>query len=206
MAAINFMYPKLRVFWHETGHWIAHHFNAKYFEGWSVKHIALIKEVDNMGAVEYTGNTVLNVPENANIDEFILRHPAIVLGSLVYGCYSQSLYIGDSFKDCFRRDRDANGVIDFASFYNVTRKLGMTDEDIDHLDLVVAEQQAILKNDLALRYLYNVPVLDLLISDADTIEIVAEVMQDRFFKFHHLHEKYYQEFMERIIKIASSYV
>lgn len=92
-----------RVFYHELGHFVARELNAKYYNGAPTKSFEIFLHDSQSGL--YCGELRVdksNHPTEGDAPK--LENLATYLASSVYGCFFQSLYLGQSLNDCFNRN------------------------------------------------------------------------------------------------------
>ena len=191
----NVYYQKLRVFWHELGHFIAQYYNHLYFHGEGTDQLRITRQETMNQRTDYCGGTLLK-----NYDrEAVLKHPASLIGSAAYGCYFQCIKYGNAFESCFAPEH--TGGHGFTDFEQVNRViLQFTDNPAVNKQIMQALKEHFLaiQQKSEFRQLFTVEVDDLIASDEPELWVNLEELHQRFDFFIPLHKESYMALIDRL--------
>jgi|GEM_PF-2524130 len=119
---------KRNIFWHEVGHYCAQQLN-KHYGKYGNREIKLIRSQQS-GITRYQGNATQNTPPNFDPESKEIRHPASMIGSLVYGCIFQCSFLNENFDACFGEEMNGvNGFDDYNRTWDVADRFGLNREE-----------------------------------------------------------------------------
>lgn len=194
-------YQKVRVFWHELGHFVAQQYNQKWYGGKGTEHL-VIKRVETKNQnYDYEGGT-----KHKNSDEkTLLEHPASTIASAAYGCIFQSIKYGDPLALCLApRGRGLHGHHDFESIMWVIGKQFNALHLRTPILICIEQYFKEIKDNPEFQDLFNTDILDLIESEDEVLYIDLEDLSNRVSIFFFQHEIRYKEFVNRLAAILST--
>ncbi|MRG45688.1 hypothetical protein GFS24_11215 [Chitinophaga sp. SYP-B3965] len=193
-------YQKLRVLWHELGHFFANQYNQQHYQGEGTEELVIVRKDVGNQRFDYEGATKLR----NYVREDVLRHPAAIIASSAYGPYLQCIIYGQELKSCLEaRHTGAHGSADYEQINSAI--LAATGHLAAREPIFAALEQhfARIKQKPEFSQLSKVDIDDLVQSDADDFKVPLEELHHRFDFFFPLHDSYYRELvstLETILK------
>jgi hypothetical protein len=195
---------KKRVFWHETGHFIAAYYNQQHFGYLGTERITIERvELANQN-IDYTGNREPKKPPGYRRG-MPIKNPGALVASQVYGCFLQCIYLGNQILSCFDNVRVLNGYDDYLASEGVIFRFSLKTKDQALLYNTIYEQYELIKDNAEFKALLKIDVEDLIDADGDIIEVDPAELEKRFSNFLKEHEKAYQAFVEKLQLLFQPY-
>lgn len=197
----NDYYPKLRVFWHESGHFVAQQYNAKLFGGKGTEYV-MIKKVETLNQnFDYEGATKHKILHQ----EELLEHPSSAIASAAYGCIFQCIMYRFPLDYCLSpKGKGTHGHHDYEAITWILSKIPNGLKNRQLLLSCIQEFFNEIKDNQEFIDLFNIDNSDLISSTSDEFYINMEEIRKRFQSFFENHEAHYKEFVSRIEIILRS--
>jgi hypothetical protein len=200
----NELAQKRRVFWHETGHFIAGYYNQMHYGYLGTERITIQRvELANQN-IDYKGTRESIKPEGCRPGTPI-KNPGALVASQVYGCFLQCIYLGNSILSCLDKNPNFNGFDDYSAIEGVVFRFSLRSKDQELLYKIIHEQYEMIKNNAEFRDLLKVEIEDLIEADTRIIEVDPNELEKRFHIFLKDHEKVYQLFVEKLRLLFAPY-
>jgi|GEM_PF-5810402 hypothetical protein len=165
-----------------------------------------IKKVELLnGNFDYVGGCKPREPEGYNRNA-PFRHPASVVASLVYGCYMQSIYLGNPLESCFNSEqRGAHGFKDLEKLAGIFLRYQMDQEARNKVFELIEDQFEQIKENTEFKELTSIDIDDLIASDETAFMVDVEQIEIRFSSFLKKHGPFYKAFVEKLEAIFNHY-
>jgi hypothetical protein len=195
---------KKRVFWHETGHFIAGYYNQQY-HGYLGTERVVIERVELANQhVDYKGNREPKKPAGYR-QGMPIKNPGALVASQVYGCFLQCIYLGNPILSCLDNDPRLNGYDDYFATGGVVFRFSLKPKDQELLYKIIYEQYEMIKNNTEFKALIKINIENLIEADSDIIEVDPTELEKRFSTFLKEHERAYLEFVEKLQVLFQPY-
>ena len=194
------MDKKIRVFWHETGHFVAACYNKQHYQGFGTEHITL--EYDEPNNDYYGNHQPLRPPDY--VPNGPTRHPASLIASLSYGCVFQATQHGPQFLECF--DWKGNGDTDINKTSSVAEKIGLFAEEKRPVFTCIENHFEKIKGNPEFKDLFAQDITYLLQSTDNPIKIDLGEVNKIVAAFLPVHEIFYVQFVSELEAIFKPYL
>jgi hypothetical protein len=188
---------KVRVCWHEIGHFVAACYNKQYYDGNGTTAISLTRFGD-----EYKGAHQLQTPPG-HVENAPIERPFTQIASLAYGCIFQSIQQDKLFIECFDLKNGCKGKDDFMDISRVAINFRIDGHAI--YDRIEAYYERIKDNE-EFKELFAADISDLVQSKDDHLQIDIEEVRKRVAEFLPKHALFYRELVEELQEIFKPYM
>lgn len=194
------LHKKIRVFWHEMGHFVAACYNQQYFNSHETDKIVLTFN-DNVN--DYYGELYPCKPDNYIPQH--TAHPAAWVATLAYGCIFQAIQQPNgNFMECF--DWKGHGKEDIDYVTSLAEKIAMHAEEKRPLfSAIEYHYEEIAKNQEFIP-LFSQNVNNLLHDEKPVITIFPNQVKEIVVAFLPAHEHSYIKLVTTIDQIIKPYL
>jgi hypothetical protein len=195
-----------RVFWHESGHFIAGYYNKHHYGYFGTERFT-IKRVETLNQnFDYTGAHKPKEPENY-VPGTPIKNPAAHVAELAYGCFLQCIYLDNPILSCFDSEKTGvHGFHDYGDVASVALKFMLSVKDKRTLYDIIYEQFELIKDNSEFKELFEISIEDLIQFDEPIIDIDPVELEKRFKNFLIVHEKTYKRFVEKLYGLFYPYL